>query len=150
MFRKILCATDLSPTSEPALRAALDLGRKLDAMVYVLYVVEPPYRAAPWFVPASLERDVIQTMWKRQEEAALEQAKRQISEVAVDGARSEPLVRTGIPVDVILSTANDVGAELIVVGTHGRTGLKHLALGSVAELVVRTAVRPVLTVRGVR
>ena len=53
-------------------------------------------------------------------------------------------------VDVILSTANDVGAELIVVGTHGRTGLKHIALGSVAERVVRTAVRPVLTVRSPR
>jgi nucleotide-binding universal stress UspA family protein len=150
MFRKILCATDLSPTSEPALRAAFDLGRKLDAMVYVLHVVEPPYRAAPWFVPASLERDVIQAMWKRQEEAALEQVQNAIAETAVDGARAEPMVRTGIPVDEILNSANDLGAEMIVLGTHGRTGLKHIALGSVAERVVRASARPVLTVRSRR
>jgi universal stress protein A len=147
MFRKILCATDLTPTSKPALRAAFDLGRKLDAMGYVLYVVEPPYRAVPWFVPASLEQDVLQTLFARQEEAAIEQLKLAIGPLAVEGARAEPLVRTGGPVDSILSAAKDVGAELIIVGTHGRTGLAHLALGSVAERVVRTAAIPVLTVR---
>jgi universal stress protein A len=146
MIRKILCATDLSPASEPALRTAFEFARKLDAMVYVLHVVEPPYQAVPWFVPAPLDQSFLKTLAERQEEAAIAELKKAIAGVD-EPATAEPVVRTGGAVDSILSAAKDVGADLIVVGTHGRTGIRHLALGSVAERVVRASTLPVLSVR---
>ena len=150
MIRKILCATDLSPSSEPAVQAALELGSKLDALVYVLHVVEPPYRAVPWFVPAPLDQTFLKTLADRQEAAALEELSRSLAALVPAGGRAEPLVRTGTPVDAILAAAADTGCDLVVVGTHGRTGLAHLALGSVAERVVRSAAVPVLSVRARR
>jgi len=147
MIRKILCATDLSPASESAVRAAFDFGRKLDAIVYVLHVVEPPYRAVPWFVPAPVDQEFLQTLGERQEMAAVAEIGRSIAGLRLEAGRVEPMVRTGVPVETILAAAQEVGADLVVVGTHGRTGLRHLALGSVAEQVVRGCPVPVLTVR---
>ena len=147
MIRKILCATDMSPASEPAMRAAFDFGRRLDAIVYVLHIVEPPYRAVPWFTPAPLDQEFMKALGDRHEEAALEELGKTIKGALPEGARAEPLVRIGTPVDGVLAAAKDLDADLIVLGTHGRTGLAHLALGSVAERVVRAATIPVLTVR---
>jgi nucleotide-binding universal stress UspA family protein len=147
MIRKILCATDLSPASEPALRSALDLGRRLDALVYVLHLVDPPYRAVPWFVPAPLDQEFLKTLSEKQEQAALDEIKRLLAELMPPPGAVEAMARTGPAVDGILAAASDVGADLIVVGTHGRTGIRHLALGSVAERIVRSAAVPVLTVR---
>jgi len=146
MFDRILCAHDLSDHAKPVLRAALDLGRQLDAVVHVLHVVPPPLALPPgiWFeVPApdmaSFEEKVRHAVTEE-----LERSIREASHAGDPPARVH--VHLGEEVASILAYADKVDAGLIVMGTHGRKGWQHLMLGSVAERVVRTAKVPVLTV----
>jgi len=145
MYRKILVATDLTEASGPAIRAALALAKEGGGEVTVLHVTEPAYPAHHWYVPyigddAQVLRDIV----ARELDAARKALETQV-ELAGGGGR--PVVRVGRPATVIVDTARELDADLVVVGTHGRTGLEHVLLGSVAEHVVRTASSPVLTVR---
>ena len=150
MFRKILVATDLTEASTPAVRAALELGRRFGAPVVALYVTEPPYTNRRWYAPFEpAETELLDTLRVRQREAAGRALERQVGEAETGQDRVEvrTIVRDGIPADTIPSTAIEIGADLIVMGTHGRKGAQHLLLGSIAERVVRSASCPVLTVR---
>jgi nucleotide-binding universal stress UspA family protein len=70
-----------------------------------------------------------------------------VQRLGKDGASATSIVRVGTPVEEITKVAHEQHADLIVMGTHGRTGLQHMLVGSVAERVVRTSTTPVLTVR---
>jgi nucleotide-binding universal stress UspA family protein len=154
MYQHILAATDLTRASMPALRTAIQLAFALDARVTVLHVTEPPYPAHHWFV-AQGARD---TAWLRELAAAEKQAAVKLVASQVAEARApehetvavETKISTGIPADEIVSVARDLNVELIVMGTHGRRGLQHLTIGSIAERTVRTASCSVLTVRAER
>ncbi len=146
MWKRILLACDLSPASEAATRTAVDLARTVGAQLHVVYALEPPFEAPQWFVPLeSWERGVYEGVAKRAEEAALTNLR---DTLAKAGATADIHLRRGIAADTIVRTAADVHAELLVIGTHGRTGFKHALLGSIAERVARTAPCPVLIVRG--
>jgi len=150
MYRKILVATDLTAASALAVRTALDLGHRLGAHVTAVHVTEPPYDAKRWFAPLPNEAELLRTIAQREKEAAqrvLDEQVKQADVEARDGVAIETMVKTGIAADLIPSLAKEIGADLIVMGTHGRTGLQHFVLGSIAERVVRTAPCPVLTVR---
>lgn len=151
MFRKVLVATDLTAASVPALRVALELGRRFAAEVVALYVTEPPYHNRAWYAPFEpSEAELLEALRERQREAAVRALEEQLEEArsgGPDGADVREVVKEGIPADEIPKTALEVGADLIVVGTHGRKGAKHLLLGSIAEHVLRAAACPVLTVR---
>lgn len=151
MFRKILVATDLTADSLPALRVALELGRRFAAEVTALYVTEPPYHNRRWYAPfEQSESEMLEALRVRQREAAVRALEEQIEEArsgGQDGADVREMVKEGIPADEVPSTAVEIGADLIVVGTHGRTGARHLLLGSIAEQIVRAAACPVMTVR---
>ncbi len=122
MTTAILFATDLSECSGPAGRVAADFARRLDAQLHLLHV-----RATSTARP----------------EAAVE---RLAADLGPAGS-VVTAVETGPPVaDKIVDYAGRHGVELIVVGTHGRTGVSRALLGSVAERVVRTSACPVLTV----
>ena len=134
IFKKILCPIDFDQNSLSALRLATDLARDHDARLYVLHIVAMP--AGP---------EVALPFGKM--EAAARVKLEGIARQLVDGeARYEVDVTTGDPGVEVLQAAKRLGADLIVMATHGRKGLRRFVLGSVAEHVVREASCPVLTV----
>jgi len=142
-IRKILLPTDFSPCAEPAVNMGIDLARAFQAQLLLLYVYNAPLYLGPlgesYMVPATLVESL-----RRDAERALAQL-RQRADAA--GVSAETLAAEGLATDVIVEVARSQGVDLIVMGTHGRTGFRHFMLGSVAERVVRSAPCPVLTVR---
>jgi nucleotide-binding universal stress UspA family protein len=145
-FERILCPVDFSPCSQTALEYALYMAEQFQGKVHVLHVCTTPVSLYPELV-----------VWAEREQSTLgalieEQAREQMGRL-IDGlnehqrSRVIPEVEMGDPVSTIIERAERAGCDLIVVGTHGRTGLAHLVLGSVAERVVRGASCAVLTVR---
>ncbi len=141
----ILCPVDLSGLSADALRYAAELARRLDARLTVLYA--NTFTAPPYFTKSKLAELEQQFRSSFQEaEAALRGF---VKDTGVEGM-VELLVVEGLPVDAIHKAAGETKADLIVMGTHGRGGLKRLMLGSVTDRVLRESDVPVLTVRGGR
>jgi nucleotide-binding universal stress UspA family protein len=151
MYRRILIATDLSEASLPALRVGLDLARRLGAAVEVLHVTEAPYQSRPWFTPlTNKELELLEELGRREQAEARRALGEQVAEILGgerEQTRVEIVVSPGVPADAIVAAARDRKAELLITGTHGRRGIKHALLGSIAERVMRTAPCPVLTVR---
>ncbi len=147
MFSRILVPTDFSPASDAAVHYARALAETFGATLRLLHVLEDP-AASTAFVADGYAVDTPDIR-----EALLTHARKCLARALplTDRARfhvtSEALV--GMPAATIVDYAAATGANLIVMGTHGRTGLAHLLMGSVAEHVVRTAPCPVLTVRQV-
>ncbi len=139
-WKTIACAVDFSETSRAAMEAAADLARGIGAELLLMHVFETP--DAPVDMPpapslleanrAELSRKL--ETWKA--EAARLSGGRVVAEVVPGPAASE-----------IVRVARERAVDLIVTGTHGRRGLRHMVLGSVAEAVVRMAHCPVLVVR---
>lgn len=139
----ILVPTDFSRDAETAYFAALNLlGKETTTKVVLLHVYHLPYEYTAYgTIPTSLDyfRDV--------EGAAEVRLVDLAEELRGQGYHVKTLAREGFPPEVILAEAEAAGADLIAMGTHGRTGLAHLVLGSTAERVVQRADCPVLTVR---
>jgi len=144
-IQRILVPIDFSIESLKALRYATDLATRFGAEVLALHVIEPTYvgRAARSFSAQPSVAAYQDAEW-RIASADLELLAAELNE---EGSRVETMVKRGVPAQVIVDTAKSTPAELIVMGTHGRTGLPHMLIGSVAERVVRLASCPVLTVR---
>jgi universal stress protein A len=140
-LKRILVPIDFSEDSLNALASACDLGKRFGAELLLLYVVEPIYVADPYLAASP---DVLDVQW----DMAKEEMTRIGADLKKQGQRVDTMVQGGVAAKVIVDTATSTGADLIVMGTHGRTGLTHMLIGSVAEKVVRTASCPVLTVRG--
>jgi nucleotide-binding universal stress UspA family protein len=139
-LKTILSTTDFSDTSRAGVRYAMALAEALGADVTLLNVVEPPSRMAGMEVVALARTD--------SEVAALArvQLRTFVKREAPGGVTCAVVVRTGKPFHEIALAARAQLADVIVIGTHGYTGAKHLLLGSTAERVVRHAPCPVLTV----
>ncbi len=138
----ILAPTDLSETAEEAVDYACELARTLGAKLHLLHVIAVPVVGVPE-LGLAMTSTMIDSMIKDNQTALDALAARKAA--AADLAPT--ILRTGDARDVINQTAKEIGADLIVVGTHGRRGVTRVLLGSVAETVVRTAPCPVLTVR---
>jgi universal stress protein A len=135
-FRHILSPTDFSEHAKRAVISAFELAQRFRAKLSLLHVIEVPAYAIEVALPLEyLERDA-----RRELALSLSEA----DAAHVDVTR---LVELGVPYQRILETATAEQVDLIVMATHGRTGLGHLVLGSVAERVVRLAPCPVLTIR---
>ncbi len=146
MFKRILLATDGSSASEHAAQMAVALARTHGASLAALYVVDPyPYLGIGEANPMGFDS----YMAAAREHAA--QAHAHIDALCREGGAAVPLelrlTEDVAAVDGILGAAQDVGADLIVVGSHGRTGLGRLMLGSVAGKVVAQSTVPVLVAR---
>jgi len=141
--KQILVPVDFSPYSEHALDYALTLARQLEATVHLVNVVGIPMTGAPEigmaFTATLLDQMTVDNQGALDKLAA---SRRSVAKLG------KAIVRLGDPRDAILQTAEELGADLIVMGTHGRRGISRALLGSVAEMVVRTSPVPVLTVRG--
>lgn len=141
-IRTIVVAHDFTECAEAALGAAVDLAQQLDAELHLLHVVRPPSFA---YAPGDLPVAPIDTLHLHAD------AERELNEIA----ERLPVMPKSATVHVVDSTriaetldeqAAALGADLMVVGTHGRTGLSHALHGSVAERTLRHAPCPVLTV----
>lgn len=140
-LKKILVPIDFSECSKKALRYAVPLAQQFNASVVLLYVIPANYPVGEFgMIDFAYFEKEMRTSGERQ---LTELAK---SEVGTKAA-AQTLVRVGRPVAQVLAVAKDEGADLIVVSTHGHTGLKHVLLGSVAENIVRYSPCPVLVVR---
>ena len=142
---KILVPTDFSETADAALEYAKALAGQLGASLHLLHVFSDPYAAAACAPevyappPPSLREQA-----KEQARECLRQRLSADEEKRLGGTWD---MVSGLTAKQIVEYADEHALDLIVMGTHGRRGVAHLLLGSVAEHVVRTAVCPVLTVR---
>ena len=143
-IKKILVAIDFSKLSYEALDYAIDLARDLGAKLSVIYVVEPlEFAGVDVLGGTPIATQSIVDEHLKQAKLELERVKtRKLS--GLDGATTA--VRMGRPAEEIVAAGGKGKANLIVLGTHGRSGLSQLLMGSVAERVVRHAQCPVVVV----
>ena len=142
-MKTILHPTDFSPASRPAFRKAIEMARKDRATLTLLHVMAPMIPAGNLYIsPRTYDE------WAA---AATESAHKAmgglLERARAAGVKAKSIVVMGTPADAIVRTARTRRAELIVMGTHGRSGLSRVLLGSVASRVIATAPCPVLTVR---
>ena len=144
-IRRILVPLDFSPTSDQAFGYAAALAEEFGASTALLHVIEDRLMTGPW--PAEvylgelpkLRADLIRDAEHRMQKC--------LASLTAKGITATGEVLIGVPSHVIIEQASTTGADLIVRGTHGRTGITHLLIGSVAERVIRHAPCPVFVVR---
>ena len=140
-LKKILCPVDHSECSYLALKYAISLALKDEAKLYLMHVIDSRlydtemYKLSPYKLNEIDESKIRTDLMKS------------LPEGTTDVLEVETIVVKGVPFNEIINAATEISVDLIVIGTHGRTGISHVMLGSVAEKVVRKAPCPVLTVR---
>ena len=145
LVKRILVPVDFSKDSLNAVAYAAEFAQPFGAELLLLYVVEPIYYATPTD-PYAVNANVA-TLIEEQRRLGEQQLARIGADLEKKGHRFRVLIKSGSPPQQITDTAKRQRANLIIMATHGRTGLAHMFMGSVAEKVVRTASCPVLTVR---
>ena len=146
LINRILIPIDFSEVSLQALDYTVELGKPFGAELVAVHVVEPIYYATPADVYGPSAN--LGMLLEEQQRVAAEQLAELEERLMKRGAKIETVLESGVPYQKIIEAAEQRKVDLIVMATHGRTGLSHLLLGSVAERVVRSAACPVLTVRG--
>ena len=141
-IKKILTPTDFSPQSKEALRYAVELAKVHEAEILLAHVMEPPIYPT-MFEGAAVAVPPLDESFRKQLEEHLESVRQE----EVGDIPSKISVREGSPCTELSELAQEEDVDLIVIATHGYTGLKHMLLGSTAEKMVRNAPCPVLTVR---
>ncbi|MFB1065495.1 universal stress protein [Natrinema sp. H-ect4] len=141
MENNIVIPTDGSEYAEKAAVAGFDIATKMDATVHALAVgdIDRSEVSAVGGAPPRTKEDVT--------EIAAEWAEELTADAEANGLEAEAVVRTGTPADEIVDYATEIDADIIVIGTAGRSGFEKRILGSVTDKVVRTAPLPVVTVR---
>jgi nucleotide-binding universal stress UspA family protein len=146
-FNKILAPTDFSEDSDLALTYAVTLAEKFSSEIIAVHVDQP---LAPVMVSELNPGLDVSTMNRIAEEGrllALKELDATVARLRDNGVKARGLMRVGAPFLEIIHAAQSEAIDLIVMGTHGRTGLAHVLMGSVAERVVNKAPCPVLTIR---
>jgi nucleotide-binding universal stress UspA family protein len=148
-LKKILIAVEDSPYSDQAVKYGFGVARKFNAEVVLVHVneiaVTTPYIADPFLNESPLGGADIPELMHIQEDAAKLLFNRIEKEFA-EGITLYTFNKLGRPKDEIIATAEECNADLIILGTHGRTGFDHFISGSVAESVLRRAKCPVLII----
>jgi nucleotide-binding universal stress UspA family protein len=140
--RTILVPVDFSDPAAAALDAALELAKRFGARVRLLHVYPIDTTIYPYGMIISEEVE------RKLREAAQQKLEEWCERATAAGVDAEATVAPGAPAEAILRMARDLPADLVVMGTRGLSGLKHVMLGSVAERTVRLAPCPVLTLHG--
>lgn len=146
-FTKILAATDFSDDSNYALEYAEELARKFSAEILVMHVDQPLAPVMVSELSPGLDVGAMNRIAEEQRLLALRELDKITARLRDAGLKSRSVLKVGAPFLEIINSAHSDGADLIVLGTHGRSGLAHVLMGSVAERVVRKAHCPVLTIR---
>ena len=141
-YRRLLCPVDFSDVSKNAFQIAIDLAVLFKADLHVMHVFQMPASTIPegiYEIPDDMEDKVKSHFSTKLDEFIKNHSTPEINITTGSYA--------GFPHVEIINSAKETNADMIVMGTHGRTGLSHVLLGSVAERVIRTSDIPVLTVR---
>jgi universal stress protein A len=144
-LNRILIPTDFSTFSAPAMQYGLAIAARFDAEIHLLHIVPDPAMLVPEAAAFSVES------MQAQSDVLKDQAMSALEKLPEDGwSDNKPVireVRIGAAFIEIIEYAREKDIDLIVIGTHGRSGLMHVLMGSVAERIVRKAPCPVLTVK---
>ena len=147
-IKKIICPVDFSEPSLAALQSAVALAQKYTAKIILVHAVtEIDPAPSPSYTLNHNFMDQIPQIMAQIRENAQQALQQQVDTIVQKGVAVEPRVLTGAPAANIVRLADEAQADLIVMATHGRSGLSGLVFGSVAEKVVRTATCAVLTIR---
>lgn len=142
-FDKILTAIDFSENSELAFDYAVTMATQFNSELTIMHVINEPVDLRGFYVPhisfEQLEKEI--------EEGAAKMMETFCSTKLGGFSNYKSVIVSGIPYEEITRKAVEIDASLIILGTHGRTGLDHLLFGSTAERVVRSASCPVMTIR---
>jgi len=142
-INKVLVPIDFSDYSKIALKYAVDFAQKFNAKMYLIYVVEPVIYP-PDFSMGQIAIPSVNTEWDIK-------AKEEIDKLADSeiptGVKIKTIIKTGKPFLEIIETAAEEDVDIIIIATHGHSGMEHILFGSTAEKVVRKAPCPVLTLR---
>ncbi|HMU42374.1 MAG TPA: universal stress protein [Ignavibacteriaceae bacterium] len=142
-IKKILVPIDFSDYSKSALRYAVSFAKLFNSEMVLIYVVEPIIYP-PDFSMGQIAIPSMNTEWDKTANEQLEK----LSKSEIPGnIKVKTLVKTGKPFVEIIETAADENTDLIIIATHGHSGVEHILFGSTAEKVVRKAPCPVLTLR---
>lgn len=142
-IKKVLVPIDFSDYSKSALKYAVNFAKTFNAEIILVYVVEPVIYP-PDFSMGQIAMPSITTEWDDRAKDELQKlAKSEINEIA----NVKTIIKTGKPFVEIIETAKEENIDLIIIATHGHSGVEHILFGSTAEKVVRKAPCPVLTLR---
>ena len=157
IFNKILCPVDLSSFSLQALRLAVKVAEASEAILDILHVIHDPFdeiylteitQTDPALIDAyATEPQRRAKILRATEEHSEVLLKQFCHDVVQHHDKVRYHIRRGDPFEAILETSEDLMTDLVVLATHGRTGIKRLVIGNVAEKIVRHAPCPVLTVK---
>ena len=139
LIKTVLALTDGSQNSRNALRYAVEICHKFDAELHILSVVED--------MPSYINLEVGAEFMANIQETIRNEVVTCAGYCETSGIKCRGEIRHGVPYEEIVAYAEEIDADLIVMSTHGHTGLSHILLGSVAEKIVRHSPCPVLTTR---
>jgi nucleotide-binding universal stress UspA family protein len=144
-FRRLLVPVDFTETSDRALAYAIELARKFGSAITVMHAYQIPVYGFPdaAYITASEVAAQISNAAQARLDAIIEANK-------TAGIEMNAILRDGVAWEEVNTIANEIHADLIIIGTHGRRGLARALLGSVAENVIRTSGVPVLVIHGPR
>ncbi len=142
-IKKILVPIDFSDYSKSSLRFAVNFVKLFHAELYIIYVVEPVIYPPDF----SMGQIAIPSVDLEMDKRAVEELNKLAQKEIPKEIKVHPIVKTGKPFLEIIDTAAEESIDLIIIATHGHTGVEHLLFGSTAEKVVRKAPCPVLTLR---
>ena len=152
-IEKVLYAVDLGKNAKPALSMALDLARKYDAKLILLFAVEPYSSSAVESIYLYFPQESLKEMHERSIEEVKERINQQIQDLyselienELPDKNFEIHVIDGVPAPTIIKTAEKMNVDLIVMGSHSHGALDNLFLGSVANKVVNRSTKPVLLI----
>lgn len=143
MIDKILVPIDFSDYSKNALKYAVQFAKHFNSSMYLIYVIEPVIYPADFSMGQVAIPSMDTNIQSRAEEELTNLAKNFVD----PSIKVEIIIKTGKPFVEINETAKEMDIDLIIIATHGHTGVEHLLFGSTAEKVVRKAPCPVLTLR---
>jgi nucleotide-binding universal stress UspA family protein len=142
-IKKVLVPIDFSDYSKSALKYATDFAQNFNAEMFLVYVVEPVIYP-PDFSMGQIAIPSVNAEWDIKAKEELD--KLAASEIP-DTVKVQTIIKTGKPFLEIIETAADEDVDIIIIATHGHSGMEHILFGSTAEKVVRKAPCPVLTLR---
>jgi nucleotide-binding universal stress UspA family protein len=141
-YKKVLFCTDFSENADYAFTFAYGIAKRDEGLLYILHVIPPyPHQIYPYIPREDLER-IEKNIEKDLDDAYTERYVKHIT----DGVRFEIITKSGREDEQILKFARDNKVDIVVMGTHGRTGIEHVFFGSVAEKVIRHCPFPVFII----
>jgi len=141
-IKNILCPVDFSDSSQPAIKYAVAIARKFNAKIYIMYVAD--IDDLSYDDETLIEGDHLGSEKAKEEKAKLINT---IPENIRNQVEIETIILAGVPFDEIVNFAAESKVDIIIMGTHGRTGLKHVLMGSISEKVVGKSTCPVLLIK---